>query len=402
MSGKLYRISTRGYIADVQHVLNGFIELQRKPKKTKTPDPVSVAITQLHSQGFPLLPLNQKSATILVHTLIKYEVSTFLAYGTPELDEQTIAECLFGEVIELSTEVRLVIEAILALETIDDLIVDISLQLSNFLQSNTWNIVDVLDFDTNLSIVVSEDIRIREWKQMKGVLEQCDSVLELDLTPVISYLKNTFNRLFGKVTLMHMGRAIVIGAGDAMDFRQLILDHLCLRFGFLRKTGQIGPATNISHNRLEQWFNAISPDLIGQASVDPDLLNGRIGSNHIYRYFTGLTSGQASGKDIDQSILAQAVKDPVHQGRIIKEYINSVLETYGVIHRLNRLDDTITYHVDISDRNRLVVTMEDVMEGSILTDEQRLKELAESFIRGDYLPTKEREEAERYLQENHF
>lgn len=354
MSGKLYRISTRGYVADIQHILNGFIEQQHKLVQKGDDDPVAVAIAQLNTQGFPLLQLNLKSATTLIHTLIKYQVSTFLAYESTELNEQAIAECLFGETIDLTPQVKTVIDEILILPEVDNLIIDINLQLSNFLEHNTWNVVDVLDFDTSLSVVVSEDIRIREWKQMKGMLEQCDSTLDIDLTPVVTYLKNAFNRRFGKLTVMHMGRAVVVGVGDAMNFRNLILGYVCSRYGFLRKTGQIGPATDIPC------------------------------------------------EGINQEILGQVIKDPVQRDHVIKELVGSTVEAYGICYRLNRLDDTVNYHVEVTDDNRLVVVLETEGDGVIVNEDHRLKELAESFIRGDYLPPKEREEAERYLQQHAF
>lgn len=354
MSGKLYRVGTRGYISDVQQILNQYIEHQTKQMTKGKTDPIVKAITRLHEQGFPLLKLNVKSATVLVHSLIKYNVSTFLAYETTELDVEVIASCLFGETVPLSDDVKDIIDDILTTEAIDALQVDINLQLSNCLETNTWNIVDVLDLDTSLSIVISEDLRIREWKQMKGILEPGAGIVDIDLTPVVTYLKNTFNRRYGTFQVASNNQQVEVGVGTVINFRDLITDYLCIRFPFLRKTGQIGPADTME--------------------------------------FKGVTA----------AAMKVVTKDPEHRQRIASEIIRNTVESYGVCHRLNRLDDTAVHHVYIDDNNRLSITLEGE-SGSILgNEEQRLKELGEALIRGDYLPVKEREEAERYVQENIF
>lgn len=354
MSGKLYRVSTRGYIVDIQQILNQYIEHQTKQLNKGKADGVVKAIARLQEQGFPLLKLNMKSATTLVHSLIKYNVSTFLAYETTELDEDVFIACLLGEAVPVTEDVRTLIDDILTIVAIDDIQVDINLQLSNFLEINTWNIVDIMDFETSISIVVDEDLRIREWKQMKGILEPNAGVVDIDLTPVVSYLKNTFNRRYGEWQVTINNQPMVIGIGTAIDFKELITDYLCIRFPFLRKTGQIGPA-----ERLEFKGNTIAAM--------------KVVSN-----------------------------DPENRQRVAIELIRNTVESYGVCHRLNRLDDTAIHHIYIDDSNRLSITLEGDSGSMLGSEEQRFKELGEALIRGDYLPAKEREEAERYLQENIF
>ncbi|MNJ05163.1 hypothetical protein D3C77_810410 [compost metagenome] len=58
--------------------------------------------------------------------------------------------------------------------------------------------------------------------------------------------------------------------------------------------------------------------------------------------------------------------------------------------------------MEITTGEKLIITRQDddVATTTPVDDNVRLKELAESLMRGDYLPTKEREEAERYIQEN--
>ncbi|MND92442.1 hypothetical protein D3C80_845970 [compost metagenome] len=86
----------------------------------------------------------------------------------------------------------------------------------------------------------------------------------------------------------------------------------------------------------------------------------------------------------------------------IDRLVTPVVESYAVHRFMQTLDPKTIYTVEITTGEKLIITRQDddVATTTPVDDNVRLKELAESLMRGDYLPTKEREEAERYIQEN--
>lgn len=353
MSGKLHSLYTRAYISELLPIMTRYCDYHTQLAVQQVGEHQK-AYRALKADGVSFITPTRKSATILVHALFKNTITSFLTYEKHGLNEQVIAEALFGEGVSVTPSVRYFIDDFLTVDEIDDITIEMDLQISNFLERGTWLIVDVFDMENSLSVVVSEDLRIREWKQMKGHITPCAAAVDLDLTQMLQYVKSTVSRQFAKVHLnIGQGQVMVKSLGDLIDFKPIILDMLVARYSFLRLEKQIG--------NLDNQHITIDPKNIG--------------------------------------LLESAGIDPIRFRDVVVTLLRTLVENYAVCHYINRLEPTNLYEVIIDEDNHLrVVYIDDVVIS--VDDTSRVKELVESYLRGDYLPPKEREEAERYIQEN--
>lgn len=357
MSGKLYNLNTRCYATTLLTVSRNYANYHN------TLQPQQSMYCKHHDllQQTPLLPFTPASVRTFIHALVKYQVSTYLAYQSTDRQDDVIAETLFGVGVKLTPAVKYFIDDFLTVDEVDDIQVDLDLQLSkiicgeNSAVRTTWNIIDVMDMSHSISVVVSEDLRIREWKQMKGYLDPCEPHLNLDLSEMLGYLTTTVNRQLKPIPIKHKNEVRLLKPGSMLNFKGMILDFLVSRHSFLRQEEQVG-----SRDHEYGLLNPSNADILAMAGLKAEAIRG-----------------------------------------FIDTLIKPVVESYAICHYINRLDNSTCHTITIDGTHLKAFGSWDggFVENKV-GEQQRLKELAESYLRGDYLPPADREAAERYIQEN--
>ena len=362
MSGKLYSLNTRCFATVIQSVSNNYamhhnnLALAGKGEKMH-----KLLVTR------PLVPMDADRALAFVHAMVKTIVSSYLAYAKGDTQSDIMAALLFGEGTKQTAGTDTWVNDFLTVDEIDGIYLDIDAHIGRILkQRETWAIVDVFDMGKSISIVVQEDLRIREWKQMKGYVGKFTPALELDLSEVISYLRRKTNQTLKPITVLHEGQEFKLPPGDRIDFKPILLEMLLSRYPFLRHDGQL--------------------------------------------YSSGGTAGAGSPKNVELLVAAGLTNNGEITTHVTDEQIRTVnnfldrlvapaVESFAMHRYVSKLDPLYTYTVDINTNEMLVITRQDeVVYHS--NDNARIKELVESYLRGDWLPPKDREEAERYVQEN--
>lgn len=371
MSGKLYSLNTRCYSSVLQMVSANYANHHNNLAMTGKGD-------KYHSSliAQPLRPFDAARAVSFTHALVKNIVTSYLAHTATDSQTDVIAELLFGEGTKLTPAISSFVDDFLTVEEIDNLFIDIDQQVAHILKRDTWNIVDTFDMGSTISIVVREDLRIKEWKQMKGYVGKYSPTLDLDLSEMISYLRSTTNRILKPIivtrvmendpTLKVNIQEFKINVGDRLDFKPMILEILVKRYPFLRLESQLGACVETTVTG-----NPKNIELLVAAGLRN---SGDISS--------------ANGSDL------------VTVNDFIDKLLAPVVESYALHHFLKRLDNTQRYEVCINSEEHLTVTLDEDVQLIVPSQDLRMKELAESYLRGDYLPPKDRDAAERYIQEN--
>jgi hypothetical protein len=363
MSGKLYSLTTRCYTTLLKLVSTNYANHHNALVGTAKAQRMHAALT-----ATPLIPFDDHRAVAFVHALLKANLSTYLAYAEPDTQNDILAKLMFGENVELTVFHTAFVNDFLTVDEIDDLYIDLDLQLSRILERDTWAIVDIIDMGKSLSIVVQEDMRIREWREMKGYSSGgFTPAMELDLSEMFTYLRIKTNQLLRPVTMeMPNGQKCTIQVGDHIEFRSIVLDLLVERFPNLRADNQIGPFTGKKS--------------IG-AARNGDLL---------------VAAGLAPAGSFTADVNADQILSVEH---FLDRLVEPVVTSHAVKRYVGTLDPLIIYTVAIENDNILRITRQEETTVKINPDVQ-IKELVESYLRGDWLPPKDREKAERWVQEN--
>lgn len=374
MSGKLYNLNTRCFVSVLMQVSKNYAEYHNRIATQGGGEHYSRNHRALLAK--PLVALDKDRAIAFTHALVKTVVTSFLAYEVTDTQSDILAKLMFGEDATLEKEIQYFIDDFLTVDEIDNIYIDIDQQIATLLNRASWNVVDIFDMGHSISIVVQEDIRIREWKQMKGMYKGGFSpTVDLDLSSMIAYLRIRANQKLNPITVRHTDQQTgvttdhKIPVGDRLDFKAMIVEMLTARYGFLHT-----PNT---------WTNITEHSGIG---------NPR---NYELLIASGLAHDSTKlplRPDEDAILTVSAFLDRL---------VAPVIESFAVHQYMKRLDDTQRYTVEISSDEHLLVTLDEVISVKI-DPTQRLKELADSYLRGDYLPRKDREDAERYIHENNL
>lgn len=363
MSGKLFTLNTRYYTSVMMTVSANYCRHHNELAKTGKGE-------RMHRQLLetPLIPFTAETAIAFIHAMVKANLSTFLAYAKGDTQTDVMAQLMFGEGVKLTNGIAAWVNDFLTVEEIDDTYLDLDLRLGQHLQRETWAIVDTYDMGHSLSIVVQEDMRIREWNQMKGSRPGIMTpTIDLDLTEMFSYLRAKTNQLLKPVDMQYGKTTVKVAPGEHIDFKPMVLDMLLSRFPFLRKDKQVGS------------------QLDGYAAGTP--------RNKELLIAAGLTGdGVYTTQLNDQTI--RSVND------FVDRLIAPTIESHAILRFMATLDNLTTYTVDITNDERLVVVRREEEATYKVNDDARLAELVESYLRGDRLPPKERDEAERWLLDN--
>lgn len=363
MSGKLYSLTTRCYTTLLKLVSTNYANYHNGLVGTAKAERMHAALATT-----PLIPFDDHRAVAFVHAILKSQISSYLAYAKGDTQTDVLAKLLFGEDVKITAFHCAFVNDFLTVDEIDDMYLDLDMQLSRILNRDTWAIVDVIDMGKSLSIVVQEDLRIREWREMKGWSNGgFTPAMELDLSEMFTYLRIKTNQTLGQVTLkMPDKSAVTVWVGDHIDFRSIVLDMLVERFQFLRTETQVGPYTGKQSTGVPRNI-----DLLIAAGLAP----------------TGTFTASVS----DDQILSVE--------HFLDRLVEPVVTSHAVKRYVGALDPLIVYTVVIGNDNILRITRQEETTVKINPDVQ-IKELVESYLRGDWLPPKDREKAERWVQEN--
>jgi hypothetical protein len=363
MSGKLYCLNTRCYTTVLMMVSANYSRHHNELAKTGKGE-------RMHKQLLetPLIPFDATRAVAFVHAMTKANLSSYLAYSKGDTQSDVMAKLMFGDDTRLTNGTLAWVNDFMTVVEVDDTYLDIDMRLGQFLKRDTWAIVDTYDMGHSLSIVVQEDMRIREWNQMKGSRAGIMTpTIDLDLSEMFSYLRIKTNQLLKPVD-MHYGDQIVkVAPGEHIDFKPIVLDMLLSRYPFLRKDGQVGTQTDgYEAGTPKNKELLIAAGLVGDGVYTTQLNDEAIRSVHDY----------------------------------IDRLVTPVVTSYSVMRFMGTLDNLSTYTVEISSDERLVVIRREEEATYKVNDNARITELVESYLRGDRLPPNERDEAERWVMDN--
>jgi hypothetical protein len=365
MSGKLFSLNTRCYISLLLTVSANYCKHHNEIAQSgRITEPFHrTLVTQ------PLIPFDAQRAIAFIHAMVKADVSSFLAYGKGDTQSDVMAELLFGEGTQLTGGIGQVVDDFMSVEEVDDIYMDIDGQLSRFLERDTWAVVDVYDMGKSVSVVIQEDMRIKEWKQLRGYRSTFTPTLELELSDMFSYLRTKTNQTLKKIEVKKDEATFTVWPGERLDFKPMLLEMLLVRYPNLRTDSQIGASTERT------------------AAGGPRNVEILVAA--------GLVNNGTQVIDLNDQQIRTV-------NNFIDRLVTPVVESYAVHRFMQTLDPLTVYTVEITSAEKLVITRQDddVATVTPADDNVRLKELAESYLRGDFLPTKEREEAERYIQEN--
>jgi len=363
MSGKLYSLTTRCYTTLLKLVSTNYANYHNQLVGTPKAERMHAALAMT-----PLQPMDEHRAVAFVHALLKSQVSAYLAYAKTDTQNDVLAGLLFGPGIRLTPSHYAFVNDFLTVDEIDEMYIELDLQLSRILKRDTWAIVDVIDMGKSLSIVVQEDLRIREWREMKGRSKgSMLPTMELDLSEMFAYLRSRSNQLLGEVTFQAPDQTThSFFVGDELDFRSITLDMLVARFPFLRADSQLGPFTGKQGSGSPR-----NAELLIAAGLLP--------------------AGSYLAEVNDSQILSVE--------HFLDRLVEPVVESHAVKRYVNTLDPLLIYTVAIGNDNVLRITRQEETTVKINPDAQ-IKELVESYLRGDWLPPKDREKAERWVQDN--
>ncbi|MNF25410.1 hypothetical protein D3C81_199930 [compost metagenome] len=378
MSGKLYSLNTRCYVSLLITVSANYCKHHN-----------DIAKSGRHTEPFhrtlvnqPLIPFDSNRAIAFVHAMVKADVSSFLEYGKGDTQADIMAELLFGEGTSLTKGINQVVDDFMTVQEVDDIYMDIDGQLSRFLERGTWAVVDVYDMGKSVSVVIQEDLRIKEWKQLRGYRSTFTPSLELELSDMFSYLRTKTNQTLKPITVVvppdkpelegeekKEPVTYTFWPGERLDFAPMVMEMLLIRYPFLRTDSQLGASTART------------------AAGSPRNVEILVAA--------GLVNSGTQVLDLNDQQIRTV-------NNFIDRLVTPVVESYAVHRFMQTLDPKTIYTVEITTGEKLIITRQDddVATTTPVDDNVRLKELAESLMRGDYLPTKEREEAERYIQEN--
>ncbi|ARV77207.1 hypothetical protein FDI21_gp036 [Pseudomonas phage Noxifer] len=364
MSGKLYCLNTRCYVSLLKMITMNYARHHNELAHQGKGEKMHAVLAQT-----PLTPFDDRRAQAFVHALIKSNVSSYLAYSEGDTQSDIMCELLFGDGVVMTNRHLAFVNDFLTVEEIDDLNLELDMHVGRYLERETWAVVDIFDTGNMISLVVQEDMRIREWKEMKGyTVGRFAPAMELDLSEMFAYLRIKTNRLLRPVDVDNLrGEKVTVKhPGDHIDYRSLVLDMLAAKYPFLRKEGQIGAHTGAMGTGRDRNLDLlVSGGLRAEGEYTLELNDDRILSVDHY----------------------------------LQKLVEPAVNSYSVNRYIKRLDNLNIYTLTIGIDNVLRVVRQEETTVKV-NDNARIKDLVESYLRNDWLPPKEREEAERWIQEN--
>src|SRR5690606_34999640 len=123
-----------------------------------------------------------REATSLVNVLLRYHITSRLAYAEATDFNLGIAELFFKDLKPEHHKLALaIVRNFLNHPEIDEMDIDLMLQVERVLKPGTWNDVKIIEEGSSFVIAINEDIRIIEYNKQEGLdyHETTDRVLDL-------------------------------------------------------------------------------------------------------------------------------------------------------------------------------------------------------------------------------
>ncbi len=314
---------------------------------------------QIGHAGFR--PMNLNKARDFLTGLVEDLVNGRVMYPTTKRDKHEKAKALFDNPVqELDKVTERVMRDFYSVTEVAGIYVDLFNLVAKHVELNTWDQWTVLGTGNTVSLIQGRDFRVVEWENITGYRGEDNHVLELDLTNVLSYLKDTVNKALGSVMVKHpeLPNAVPVWPGNAIDFKPMIkdvLEHLYPKISF-------DDSLHITSDEVRQAFR---PAEINECRL--------------------------------------AMYGITNYGKFRDHFIKPAIESFSFVHLTRRLDTTEYYIATLDNFNQLTIDFADASQWrKPPTKQTELEALAESLLAGDWLLEKDRVRAERFILERGY
>lgn len=310
-----------------------------------------------------LMPLTLDTAKQWLFQMAEDLVNARVMYATPKRSDADYIKLLFSLPTAASEKgCARVVSDFFKVDEVSDINVDLFNLVIKHVENKTWDQWSVLSFGNCIALISDRDYRVVEWENLTGYRGEDHHVLELDLSNVMKYLRDTVNKAVAPITMPHPlepDRLITIKPGTVINFKAIIEDVL------ERMYPKISFASNLPLLNRTDLKDHIHPADIGHARLE------LFGFNK-YDVFRD-------------------------------HFIKPAIESFSFAHLARRLDEKERYIATLDNFNILTIDYADASQWRKPPSEQtELEALAESLLAGDWLPERDRVRAERFITERGY
>lgn len=315
---------------------------------------------QIVFAGFKPMTLNEAKEFLV--SMVTDLVNARVMYPTEKRDKNEFAKALFSNPSpDLNKVTERVMKDFLKVDEVTSINIDMYNLVTKHVEHNTWDQWTVMAVGNCVSLLSGRDYRVVEWEVLTGWRGEDHHFLEIDLSNVITYLKDAVNRSLGVCPVIHPdkpGEVFQVKPGNVIDFKPMIKDVL--------------------------------EDLYPRISFSDSLHLTSSEVRHTFR-----------PEEINLTRLAMY---GIHNYTKFRDhFIKPAIESFGFVHLTRRLDNSDQYIATLDNWNMLTIDYADSSQWRKPKNEQtELESLAESLIAGDWLPEKDRIRAERFILERGY
>lgn len=347
MSHKFIALETRSFLSRLGLLTGQFCKLMNQGMIEEVP-----AKHRKYLKQHPLVPMNEHRAFDWLVGTIDQMVQSRLMYVKHTTDLEIVRALFNDDSLQVNNSNLYFARAFNQLEEIDSLIIDLQSMIDNHIPCNTWEQWNVITIGRSVSLISDRDYRVVEWENLTGYRTEGVHILELDLSNIVSYLRNKINATVGEIEMELRGTTHRVKPGNLIDFKPILQDALTTLYPRITFPNYLHLNPEVS-----QTFQPIE--------IDFDKLS-----------IAGVTD-YAMFRD---------------------KFVSPVVESFGLIHMTRKLDETDYYVATLDNSNILTIDYADASQWREPNNEEtELKQLAESLIAGDYLPPDDRRRAEEYI-----
>lgn len=338
MSQTFIVLDVRGYAGQLVHFSEEFCAVMN-PRLDGMINPRAQRYRSL-LRYTPLTPFTIRRAYGFMAVQVRELIEAWVTYTQPTDNYQEFGRLLFSNDALLITPAhQQLIDYFNKTPAVSKVLSDLNRQLMPHFGDNRWQEWSVYQHGEFLAIAGGRDYRVVEWERLTGYNQ--GSQCEISLCNMVVYIQTQLTERFGDAVRF-------------LDLCPIIMDAIRRRF------------PRISFEKFQIADREINYVFEQNPSINYDTLF-RLGI-HSYEQF-------------------------------YEQFIGPVFDAFAALNLVARLDSTVHYEGSLDGYYNLTLTP--LHTASVTPTQLEIAELAESLMRGDWLPPKDRKLAEDYLLSIH-